>query len=124
MGIVICVTILLTLSVLRPSPWNGRREDASPIGFYSFVSIISALFGAWNAFYGLLNLFEFWGITALISGVLLLCASLTLVLERSRGISIAYWPRLMLVLGLAFSFLLYAITIIQLNLGLPYLGQS
>ena len=124
MGIVICLTILLTLSVLRPSPWNGRREDTSPIGFYSFVCIISVLFGTWNAFYGLRHLFEFWGVAALISGVLLLCASLTLVLERSRGVSIAHLPRLLLVIGLTLSFMLYAITIVQLNLGLPYLGQN
>ena len=124
MGIVVCLTMLFTLAVLRPSPWNGRLADQSPLGFYVGVTVASAVFGAWNAFYGLLNLFSFWGASALVSGLLMLCSSLVLILERSSGTSIQPLPRLALVFALLLVFLLYAITLVQINLGLTYFGQD
>lgn len=123
MGIVVCLTMLLTLAVLRPSPWNGSLSDRSNLGFFTAVAIASAIFGAWNVIYGLRYLFSFWGLAALLSGLLMLCASLVLVIERSSGGNVQPLARLALVVGLAIFFLLYAITLIQINLGLPYIGQ-
>ena len=68
-------------------------------------------------------LISFWGLAALLSGLLMLCASLVLVIERSSGGNVQPVARLALVVGLAIFFLLYAITLIQINLGLPYIGQ-
>ncbi len=124
MGIVVCITLLLTLAVLRPSPWSGALTDQSPIGFYVVVTIASGMFGAWNAFYGLTHLFSFWGVAGLVSGLAMLCASLVLVIERSKGVSIDHFARTALVVVLAIAFFLYVITLVQINLGLAYLGQS
>lgn len=123
MGIVVCLTMLLTLAVLRPSPWNSALEDQSTVGFYTVVTIASAIFGAWNALYGLTHLFSFWGVTALLSGLLMLCASLVLVIERFKGTAIGHLLRSALIVFLAISFLLYATTLIQINLGMSYFGQ-
>ncbi len=123
MGIVVSFTMLLLLSVLRPSPWNGRVQDQSSTLFFSATILAALIFGGWNAFYGLGHLGEFWGFAALLSGVLILLSGLVLVIERSQGALIASLPRIALVAALAACFVLYTVTIVQLNLSLPYLGQ-
>jgi len=40
MGIVVSFTMLLLLSVLRPSPWNGRVQDQSSTLFFSATILV------------------------------------------------------------------------------------
>ncbi len=123
MGIVVSLSMLLLLTVLRPSPWNGEIKDQSSARYFAVAITAGFVFGAWNAFYGVRHLSEFWGLAALVSGLLMLVSALVLLLERIQGYSPAALPRALLVAGLVVCFLLYVITIIQINLGLPYLYQ-
>lgn len=129
MGIVVTIFMLLGLLQLPPLA-NGSlnvfaRNDKNThwVGFGVLIA------GAWNAlWHGLRYLDTFWGVAGLVSGLLMMLAAI-LVLSRSGSVvsgnrfikNVGQWLKsisVIIVLGLAASFLLYATTLIRLNLGL------
>jgi hypothetical protein len=129
MGIVVTVFMLLGLSfLLSPLCWNIEKYKEKN-SFFNFVVYGLLLAGLWNAlWFGLRNLEIFWGVAALISGIFMVVSSLILLGDNNRVLSAAVVVkiyktikplRLLIILGLSGSFLLYAITLIQLNLGYP-----
>ena len=124
MGIVVTIAMLLGLVVLRPTPWRGSDLGAPDLRFVVFVSAFLTLAGLWNSlWHGLQNLDSFWGIAALISGVIMILAAVIIFLERGDPVGAgSTWVgsiRAAIVWALAACFLLYAVTLIQLNLGYP-----
>ena len=103
MGIVMAVIMLLGVLALVNPPWRSN-----------IINIVLLLGGLWNAlWYGLRHLHSFWGNSALITGILMVLAALHLfgILKLSTGGNKIY------AICLTAGFLLYSITIIQLNLG-------
>jgi len=110
MGIVVCVTLLFALSG----------------AIYTCTPMLSIAMGLWNSlWYGVRHLGSFWGHAALATGVVMLFAGIILWLEDKVETSPALaallcktsfmrWP---VVVGLLAGFLLYAVTLIQLNLS-------
>jgi hypothetical protein len=84
----------------------------------SVLSILALLFGGtWNAFYyGLQHLNHFWGQAALVSG-LFMCAAAGLLYLRMKGKRQSRAAHLTVMGGLLLCFLLYAVTLVQMNLG-------
>ncbi len=126
MGIVVALTMLLGLIVLRPTPWNGEHRVQQGLRLITFTVSCLTLIGSWNVFwYGLRHLESFWGWAAIVSGITMILSALIIFKERSDPLSHAEsWLSAIrggVVLTLALSFLLYAVTIIQLNMGLPIL---
>ena len=118
MGIVITVALLCALISLL---WIKRFNKSALL----VVSMFSILAGTWNVlWYWLRHPVSFWGLAALVSGLALLVVGL-LTLQKTDHINISLISDVAikpLLLILSVSFLLYAITIIQLNLGLPIIG--
>jgi len=82
--------------------------------------------GLWNtAWYGLRHLGSFWGNAALVTGIVMLLAGFILLVEskpQHPPVLLAVYQKLKLLrlpifIALLASFLLYVITLIQLNLG-------
>lgn len=120
MGIVVCIGMLFGLSVLQPTPWNsGKRAQHSP-EFVAFTGVAMLGLGFWNVIYACLNISGFWFWASLISGIAMVLGSFFVVSEEQRGPKESNLRRAVVVV-LAISFLLYAVTIIQLNLGYPIL---
>jgi hypothetical protein len=134
MGIV--VTVLMALGLLLSKPFSSIKCNAFGRNHknVNWVGITLFLAGVWNAFwYGLQHLGSFWGMAALISGVLMIFSSL-LILSQSNNSSFVGKKlvntvarklssiSIIISFGLLLSFLLYFITLIQLNLGMPILG--
>jgi len=120
MGIVICIVMLLGLSVLQPSPWNSlkRTQHASKFIWFTGASLLG--FGLWNLIYGYSNIDGFWMWASIISGLVMILASYYVLSERheeSNSVVSVSLARKAVVAVLAISFLLYAVTLIQLNLG-------
>jgi len=91
----------------------------------SVPSLLLAL-GLWNAaWYGLRHLGSFWGYAALLSGIVMLLAGFILLIESKTQpppALLAVYQKLKLLrlpifIALLAGFLLYAVTLIQLNLG-------
>jgi len=135
MGIVVCVFMLLGLLVLWPWSWADTRGPRLRSARVTAAAGGVLLAGAWNAlWHGLRHLDAFWGIAALVSGLLMM-ASAGLVLRRPRrgrqpadpagpatsADSGGLAERLLFV-GLLGCFVLYAVTLVRLNLGYPILG--
>ncbi len=90
--------------------------------------------GVWNAaWYGLRHLAEFWGMAAIISGISMIFAAIIVAGEvRStnetqgspvlRAYRLIVGFRAVILISLLASFLLYAITLVRLNLGLPIIS--
>ncbi|TEW50250.1 hypothetical protein [Psychromonas algicola] len=107
MGIVMAVIMLLGVLVLVNARWKHKS-----------ISIVLLLGGLWNTFwYGLRHINSFWGNSAIITGILMVLAALHLlgILKLVKGGNKFY------AICLFAGFLLYSITIIQLNLGYPIL---
>lgn len=131
MGIVVCLVMALGLVAFLPMPWREPDSAVSASGsisitLKSIAPVALAIAGAWNAlWYGLQNTAIFWGKTGLITGVvMMMCAVvLTSQLNKCRLITRLYKIlnpfRIPLFVALLASFLLYLVTLIQLNLGLP-----
>jgi len=108
MGIVIAVVMLLGTLALANERWQHKL-----IG----IALLSG--GLWNAlWYGLRHLGSFWGNTSIITGLLM-------VLAAAHLFGVIKLPKTaanICALCLAVGFLLYGITIVQLNLGYPIIS--
>lgn len=127
MGIVVSIAMLLGLIVLRPTPWSSGQQQRQDLRVITFSTAMLVLCGLWNVlWYALRYVPAFWGWAALISGVAMLLAALIIFRERTNPLAgTESWLGAIrggVVLVLALSFLLYAVTIIQLNMGLPIIG--
>ena len=128
MGIVVTIAMLLGLVILRPTPWNNTHSEKQDLRVVTFTSASLALFGLWNvAWYGFRHFDQFWGWTAIISGLSMIFAAIIIMVERTnQNTSTGTWLaaiRGFVVAVLASSFILYAVTLVQLNLGLPIVGR-
>lgn len=128
MGIVIAVVMLLGALALSPLPGLGWGLVAQRAGLTRALALALLAAGAWNAlWHGLRHLQQFWGLAALVSGVLMSFAAL-LVWRRAapgarprRAASITSSGALVC-LGLWACFAVYATALIRLNLGYPIWG--
>jgi len=135
MGIV--VTIFMLLGLLLVSPWLPNRlrvlrENPALVGALG-AGLFAA--GLWNAlWHGLRHLGDFWGLAALVSGTLMVAVAILALQQRSQfGASRTGWLSrsyrfirplsLPISVGLLACFLLYATTLVQLNLGYSIMGQ-
>ena len=129
MGIVVCICLLLGLLLFLPCGQGKPNGILLSLTRNQKMAITSLLFvvGLWNIFwYGLRHWHAFWGQAAIISGLLMVLA--TIILQRQLDISRSSFSikverfvrpiKPLIVLGLFASFLLYTITLIQLNLGM------
>jgi len=131
MGIVVAVIMLLGLSMRWPIPFvYPRLVSAAPVSA-NIVGALLLLGGLWNSlWFGLRHLDTFWGVAALISGVVMSVTALLILAEWGSAFTLAYLkvknidrqikPLSLLVnISLLGCFLLYAVTLVQLNLGMP-----
>jgi hypothetical protein len=120
MGIVVCITMLIGLSVLQPTPWDSAKQLEHGPNFLLFTAVSLAVFGSWNAVYAYLSLDGFWSWVSLVSGLAMLCASFYVYSERhaeAGAVTPVTLRRKATIAILAISFILYVITLVQLNLG-------
>lgn len=119
MGIVVSIIMLVgLLAQMRCS----ERVLQNPVVLTSGYWLLF-LGGCWNAgWYGLQNLSHFWGQIAIVSGLLMILTGIRLRVNRdqqqlvlTRSSSIYAWALWAALLG---CFLVYAIALIRLNLGL------
>ena len=135
MGIVVCVSLLLSLLVFLDRKLRARRPEKNSLALVSRPEVAIAwvllVVGLWNIlWYGLRHMHAFWGQVAIASGLSMLFAAILLhgsrQTEASSLISKVYrWVRPikpLIIVGLFASFLLYAITLIQLNLGMEIIN--
>lgn len=129
MGFVMTVCMLLGILLLAPWPPVGVGQWHRRPALARAMAMVVLLAGVWNAlWHGLRNLNAFWGIAALVSGLLMIAAA-ALVLRRVPTVMVdAAAPsstvlRGAVLVGLLASFLLYAITLLRLNLGYRIIGQ-
>ena len=129
MGIVVCITMLLGLLAFVRN-WRHSAEDKVETGwlddFIGSAPMLLLAMGFWNAaWYGLRHLGSFWGTAALLSSIVMLMAGFILLIESKTQPPPALLPvyqklkllRLPVFIALTTGFLLYAVTLIQLNLG-------
>ncbi|ETX12698.1 hypothetical protein MUS1_02480 [Marinomonas ushuaiensis DSM 15871] len=84
MGIVVTIfmTLILFLSVSGPVERTLKKFQYS-------IFLVAFLLGAWNAFwYGAQHIYDFWGMAAMISGVLMMLISLSNVSLENAPASI------------------------------------
>ena len=126
MGIVITFVMLIGLVILRPTPWRAETGLSAPQLLRLIGGFLLVLFGIWNIGYGVQNLSEFWGWAALLSGLVMTSAALLIAALTRLELSQAAWGiiqyRTPITSLLAAFFLLYSVTLIQLNLGFPIIG--
>ena len=110
MGIVVTLIMLLGVALLLRNGSLSAKQSVLSIW-------LLLLGGVWNAFYyGLQHLNQFWGQAALVSG-LFMCAASGLLYRQMKGKKVGKAVRLAVMCGLLLCLLLYAVTLIQLNLG-------
>lgn len=133
MGIVVTIFMLLGLLQLPPLVNLSINKFAKTVKNTTWLGSYLFFLGAWNAlWHGLRNLDNFWGLAGLASGFFMM---LTAILVWSRSDSqfatnsiiislkkVVEPISIFIFLGLLASFLLYATTLIRLNLGLPILS--
>lgn len=121
MGIVVCIAMLVgALALFKKQPGKTLK----------FAAEISLIFGIWNfAWYGLRHLGTFWGYAALATGIVMLMTGLILLVESNSSGKLKQAPALLVIykylqpirtpilIALIAGFLLYAVSLIQLNLG-------
>jgi len=80
MGIVVTVFMALILFLSVPGPVERTLKK-----FQYSIFLVAFLLGAWNAFwYGAQHIYDFWGMAAMMSGMLMMLTSLSNVsLENS-----------------------------------------
>ena len=121
MGIVVSLAMLLGVIFLSSKYFYLKRRESLLVRTGLVFLFLS---GLWNSvWYGMQNVNTFWGMAALVSGVFML---LSAALVYKKGLtesacchSKQHLIRLLVIVGLALCFALYAVTIIQINLGLP-----
>ncbi len=125
MGIVVCISMLLGLLMFTPKAWLGHKTLTK---WQSIIAVQLLLFGVWNAaWYGAQHMGSFWGEAALVSGLTMILSGIVLAVEsgdeKNKFTNSIYQlikpVRLIVIVMLFVSFALYAITLIQLNLGIP-----
>ena len=111
MGIVMAIVMLAGLTMMLK---RKRSLIASNI-----VALLLLLGGFWNAlWYGLRHLGQFWGVAGLVTGFVMIATALYLWLNKSSKDSNTRTDyKIVVTSALAASFLLYFITLVQLNLG-------
>ena len=132
MGIV--VTFYMFFGVLLLSPLaKGVIGEKISLTNAKWMTCGLFLAGAWNAFWhGFRHIDLSWGIAALISGFFMMMAAILIFRKRTdyNFISHSLYEiifnvlnkfSLVIWLGLLLSFLVYAVSLILLNLGLPML---
>jgi hypothetical protein len=134
MGIVVCVFMFLGLLVAAPWVPPGLRHLRKSPRVVDVVAWGLLLAGLWNVlWYGLRHLAEFWGLAALISGSVMILVAIALLVEPGSGAwrqqSAAIRTRAalkpiasLLVAALGLCFLVYAVALVRLNLGLSIPG--
>jgi len=123
MGIVVSLAMLLGIIFLSKKRFYSQ-DNSSWFMVLGLVFLVST--GLWNAvWHGLQNMGTFWGMVALVSGIITLSAAFLLYnngrLSVASSDSTNQLSRILSLTGLGLCFALYAVTIIQINLGLPYL---
>jgi hypothetical protein len=126
MGIVVTIAMLFGLVVLRPTPWRYEPNRFVDPSIVVFSSVVLSVCGLWNVGYGVLHLTAFWGWAALVSGLTMVMAAAVIFLFHGQAARVTFtWVDIVKpwVTGLlAGFFLLYSVTLIQLNLGYPIIG--
>jgi len=114
MGIVVTLGMLDAL-ILLVANMRGLSLSAA---FEKPLAVFVLLCGLWNTFwYGMQHLQQFWGLVAVGSGVAMIIAACVLLAKyKSPSLNVV----LTALLG-AF-FVLYTVTIVQLNLGLQIIS--
>lgn len=120
MGIVVCVVMLLGLVILRPIPWSSAEATSLEPKFVFTVVISLGAIGCWNLIYGYLKIDGFWHVASIVSGLAMILASALVLREKNSPAKNGPFRNTVVAL-LAVSFLVYAVTLIQLNLGYPIL---
>ncbi len=124
MGIVVCICMLLGLAILQPTPWNSNKRTDHAVKFRLFTAAALLILGVWNVLYAYPNISGFWSWVSLLTGLVMISASAYVYRER-KPVEVSNSAnsnvRKGVVLMLAVSFLLYAVTLMQLNLGYPIL---
>ena len=114
MGIIVMLGMLAGLVLLLA---NSRQVFLKP-WLIKMLAVFVLLCGLWNAFwYGIQHLQQFWGMVALGSGLAMIMSALV-ILSKRHSMPL----NLILITLLSASFLLYLVTIVQLNLGLPFVS--
>ncbi|MBD5770964.1 hypothetical protein [Marinomonas colpomeniae] len=84
MGIVVTVFMALILFLSVPGPVERTLKK-----FQYSIFLVAFLLGAWNAFwYGAQHIYDFWGMAAMISGLLMMLTSLSNVSLKGSPIFI------------------------------------
>ena len=126
MGIVVTVAMLFGLIVLRPTPWRHEPDLTVALPMVVFSAFLLCVCGLWNVGYGLLHLTIFWGWAALLSGLTMVTAAVVIGVSHGQAARVTFtWVDKIKpwITGLlAVFFLLYSVTLIQLNLGYPIIG--
>ncbi len=130
MGIVVTVFMLLGLLKLSSLSFLGGNRLNNHLPLNMVISHGLLLVGLWNtAWFGLQHLTIFWGVAALLSGLLMMLCAIIIIVEHPCG-KLSKNPltntlyrvikpfKCWLIAALWVSFLLYATTLVQLNLGL------
>jgi len=130
-GIVVTVIMLLGLSMRLPIPFVHKRLVAVAPVSANIIGGLLLLGGLWNSlWFGLRHLDIFWGLAALVSGIVMLIVALLVLAElgslfiQANSVIKNIYSRvkplsLLINLSLLACFLLYAVTLIQLNVGMP-----
>ena len=120
MGIVVSVAMFLALAMMVFNKRLKNKKQPAVVLAIGFVT----LSGIWNsAWYGVQNVPSFWGFAALLSGLFMLAAVSTFYLEMRMQAMVSSCTyaafRLAVMIGLGLYFLLYLVTIVQINLNMP-----
>lgn len=133
MGIVVLIFMVLGLLHQSPIKWLNLGGFGQKPAVVSFIGIGLLLMGLWNAvWFGLRHLTMFWGLASVVSGIFMVVTAFIILADSNSQFStnlivkktaalisplLTFW-----LLGLAGSALLYGVTIVQLNLGLPIIN--
>jgi len=120
-GIIVTLAMFGGLVLLLPTPWQVSPERPRARGAVGAFLLFT---GFWNsAWYGLQHISEFWGVVGLVSGTIMIASAIFILrhspsCEPNLNTATARMWRWSLCLALGLCFLLYAITLVQLNLGM------
>ena len=131
MGIVVTVFMLLGLLMVSPLTRLSLGSTRQDNRLANFIGVGLLLAGLWSfCWHGLRFLNEFWGLAALVSGMFMIMVAV-IILNRyanttlvNHSIMTSVYKLInplafVWIVGLLLSFVLYAVTLVRLNLGLP-----
>ncbi|WP_229794190.1 hypothetical protein [Arenicella chitinivorans] len=120
------IAMLFGLIVLRPTPWRHEPNKTVALPMVVISAFLLSVCGLWNVGYGVVNLTAFWGWAALLSGVTMVIAAAVIFLYHGQAARVTFtWVDIMkpwVTALLAGFFLLYSVTLVQLNLGYSIIG--